>query len=226
MVSITPGTFDMGAADGLAFERPVHRVTLSKPFALSKTEVTFDQWDDCVAGGGCSFKPDDRGWGRGNRPVINVSWNDAKQYVDWLSATTGKHYRLPTEAEWEYAARGGTRTAYWWGAAAGIDHANCHGCGSNGPSQTTPAGSFPANAFGLVDMAGNAAEWVADCWHDGFKGAPSDGSAWDMAACQERVLRGGSFANDATYVRAASRFHYDADVRYYANGFRVARDAP
>jgi formylglycine-generating enzyme required for sulfatase activity len=216
----------MGAADGLAFERPVHRVTIARPFAIGRSEVTFDQWDDCVAGGGCSFKPDDRGWGRGTRPVINVSWNDARQYVDWLSATTGKRYRLPSEAEWEYAARGGTRTAYWWGAAAGIDRANCHGCGSGGPSATTPAGTFPGNPFGLVDMAGNAAEWVEDCWHDGFKGAPADGSAWVEPACQERVLRGGSFANDATYVRAASRFHYDADVRYYANGFRVARDAP
>ena len=122
--------------------------------------------------------------------------------------------------------RAGANTAFWWGQDARAGQANCVGCLPTPLQQTSPAGSYPANAFGLYDVAGNAAEWVADCWHENYRGAPSDGSAWVSRDCRERVLRGGSFASEPTYVRSSSRFKYDVDVRYYANGLRVARDLP
>jgi formylglycine-generating enzyme required for sulfatase activity len=226
LVVLPAGTFQMGSNEHLPFERPRHAVTISRPFAIGRREVTFDEWDACVSGGGCSYRPADRGWGRGQRPVINVSWDDAQQFIAWLSAKTGKSYRLPTEAEWEYAARAGTTTPFTWGAEVGTGRAACAGCGAVAATTTTPAGSFAPNPFGIVDMAGNAAEWVQDCWHDSYRGAPADGSAWVSAQCRERVLRGGSFSSEPTYIRSTARFKYDADVRYYANGFRVARDVP
>jgi formylglycine-generating enzyme required for sulfatase activity len=159
--------------------------------------------------------------------VMNVSWNDTQTYLRWLSEKTGRRYRLPSEAEWEYAARAGSRTAYWWGNGLGKANANCAGCGSEfDRRETAPVGSFAANALGLYDMLGNVAEWVEDCWNSTYKGAPSDGSAWTRDRCPEHVLRGGSFNNDPRYIRAAARFKYDADVRFSANGFRVARDLP
>jgi formylglycine-generating enzyme required for sulfatase activity len=226
MIQIQPGSFQMGSNEHLMFERPRHAVTVSRPFAIGRREVTFDEWDACVAAGACSYRPPDRGWGRGTRPVINVSWDDAQQFIAWLTARTGQKYRLPTEAEWEYAARAGTSTPFWWGKDAGTNRANCTGCGGTFNGESAPAGSFPESPFGIVDMSGNAAEWVEDCWHDSYRGAPSDGTAWVSAQCRERVLRGGSFANDANSARTTARFKYDADVRYYANGFRVARDLP
>jgi formylglycine-generating enzyme required for sulfatase activity len=215
----------------------VHRVNIARPFALGRYEVTFAEWDACVADGGCKrFRPDDHGWGRGDRPVIGVSWDDANAYARWLSEKTGQRYRLPTEAEWEYAARGGNRplktvaagaagTAYWWGDALGHGKANCAGCGSSfDGKQTAPVDSFEPNPLGLYNMHGNAAEWVADCWTASYAGAPTDGAAVDRPQCGERVLRGGAFNQDPTYATAASRFKYDATVRYYAHGFRIARD--
>jgi len=224
MVVVAAGEFDMGAND-FDVEKPVHRVTIAKPFAIGRREVTFDEWDQCAAAGACS-RVGDQGQSRGERPVTDVSWRDAKAYATWLSQTTGKPYRLPSEAEWEYAARGGTKTTYWWGRDAGSKFANCRECGGNGGQQTIATGSFPANPFGLFDTAGNAAEWVEDCWNDSYRGAPKDGTAWTSGQCGQRVLRGGSFDSQARYVRSASRFRYDVDVRYYANGFRVARDLP
>jgi formylglycine-generating enzyme required for sulfatase activity len=223
MVVVPEGEFKMGSGDSPS-EKPEHRVVIANAFAIGRREVTFADWDACFAGGGCKYEPNDRGWGRGNRPVINVSWDDAKAFVAWLSQKTGKKYRLPTEAEWEYAARAGTTSPFWWGRTAGLDHANCEDCGSKPVQQTTPAGSFRPNGFGLFDTSGDAAEWVEDCWNESYRGAPADGSAWTSGQCAQRVLRGGSFANKATFVRSASRFRYDEDVRYYANGFRVARD--
>jgi formylglycine-generating enzyme required for sulfatase activity len=225
LVVIPSGSSDMGAA-ATPFDRPVHRVTLAEPFAMSRNEITFDDWDKCVAAGGCRFKPDDRGWGRGDRPVINVSWSDAKEYLAWLSQKTGKPYRLPSEAEWEYAARGGTKTAFYWGTQVGARMANCRDCQTGEPVQTLSVGSFPPNAFGLNDMAGNAAEWLEDCWNESYKGAPSDGSAWTNGSCSLRVLRGGSFDTQSAYLKSAARFRYDSDVRYFGNGFRVARKLP
>ena len=223
MVVVPGGEFNMGSGDSVN-EKPEHRVVIANPFAIGRREITFTEWDACVTAGRCKYEPSDRGWGRDTRPVINVSWDDAKAFVAWLSQKTGKKYRLPTEAEWEYAARAGTTSPFWWGRMAGTDHANCEDCGGKSLRQTTPTGTFRPNGFGLYDTSGNAAEWVEDCWNEDYRGAPTDGSAWTTGQCGERVLRGGSFASKATFVRSASRFRYDEDVRYYANGFRVAQD--
>jgi formylglycine-generating enzyme required for sulfatase activity len=224
MVVVPTGEFDMGSPD-LEFEKPIHRVAIAKPFAIGRREVTFEEWDQCVAAGNC-FRADDRGQGRGERPVTDVSWRDVQAYIAWLSQKTGKRYRLPSEAEWEYAARGGTKTTFWWGRDVGNRFANCRDCGGGAQQQAVTTGTFAANPFGLFDTAGNAAEWVEDCWNDSYRGAPKDGAAWSSGQCGQRVLRGGSFDSQARYVRSAARFRYDADVRYYANGFRVARDLP
>ena len=223
LVVAPPGEFDMGSADKPA-EGPVHHVAIAKAFAIGRREVTFAEWDQCVAAAGCKYNPSDQGWGRGDRPVINVSWDDAQEFIAWLSKKTGFSYRLPSEAEWEYAARAGTSTPYWWGKDVGVGRAKCEDCGGDATRQTVPVGSFRPNAFGLYDTAGNAAEWVQDCWNASYRGAPRDGAAWTTGDCTLRVLRGGSFANKANYLRSAARFRYDEDVRYYANGFRVARD--
>jgi len=224
MVVVPAGEFDMGAPE-YDWEKPIHRVTIVKAFAIGRREVTFEEWDQCIASGACGSHPDDRGRGRGERPVTNLSWYDAKAFAKWLSQKTGQKYRLPSEAEWEYAARAGTKSAFWWGRDVGSRSANCRECGGSG-EQTVATGTFPANPFGLFDTAGNAAEWVEDCWNDSYRGAPRDGSAWTTGQCGQRVLRGGSFDSEARYVRSASRFRYDIDVRYYANGFRLVRELP
>ena len=224
MIVVQAGSFTMGSTGGLPAEKPAHKVTITAPFAIGRYEVTFAEWDACAADGGCAYVPGDRGWGRGMRPVIDLSWADAHSYVAWLSKTTGQRYRLPSEAEWEYVGRAGTNTAYWWGDAVGSGHALCADCGAPASRSTNPVGSFPPNAFGLYDTAGNVAEWVEDCWTPTYDGAPSDGQAVQTGQCGQRVLRGGSFVNDSRYLRSASRFKYDSNVRYYVNGFRVARD--
>ena len=223
LVVIPPGDFQMGSTENPA-EGPQHHVSIPRPFAVGRREVTFAEWDECVAGGSCKYSPSDHGWGRGDRPVIDVSWDDARDFVAWLTKKTGQPYRLLSEAEWEYSARAGAVTAYWWGRDIGSGRANCLECGGAAAHQTAPAGSFRPNAFGLYDTSGNAAEWVQDCWNASYRGAPSDGSAWTAGDCTLHVLRGGSFASKAAAVRSAARFRYDEDVRYYANGFRVARD--
>jgi formylglycine-generating enzyme required for sulfatase activity len=223
LVVVPSGEYDMGSTAKPA-EQPVHHVSIRKNFAVGRRDVTFVEWDRCVAQSGCKFSPPDQGWGRGDRPVTDVSWDDAQEFVAWLSKTTGKSYRLPTEAEWEYAARGGSTTPYWWGKDVGTARAQCAECGGAENGRTEPSGSFLPNAFGLYDTAGNAAEWVQDCWNPSYRGAPNDGSAWTGGDCSLRVLRGGSFADKAIAVRSSARFRYDQDVRYYANGFRVARD--
>ena len=222
MAVVPAGSFAMGSSS--EYEKPVHRVNIARNFAVGRREVTFAEWDKCVDDGGCKSRPQDRGWGRGDRPVINVSWLDAKEFVVWLSRKTGQIYRLPSEAEWEYAARAGTDTPFWWGGAAGSRQANCRECNTGQSEQTLPVGTFHANRFGLYDTAGNAAEWVEDCWNDNYVGAPTDGSAWTSGQCRLRVLRGGSFDSASTYTRSTARFRYDFDVRYYANGFRVVRE--
>jgi formylglycine-generating enzyme required for sulfatase activity len=221
MVVVPAGTFEMGS--GADMESPIHRVTIAKSFAIGRYEVTFREWDLCVVAGGCKYSPGDQNWGRDDRPVVNLSWLDAKEFVKWLSEKTGQSYRLPSEAEWEYAARAGTSTSYWWGREIGTRQANCRECGGGG-AQTSPVGSFKSNAFGLFDTAGNAAEWVEDCWNDNYRNAPRDGSAWTTGQCQLRGLRGGSFDSQAKYLRSQARFRYDLDVRYLANGFRVVRE--
>ena len=227
MVVVPSGKFTMGSRDGESNEKPTHQVTIAKPFAVGKYPVTFDEWDACVAAGACNnYKPDDNGWGRGTRPVINVSWNDAKSYVAWLSAKTGQGYRLLSEAEWEYAARAGTTEKYYWGDAIGKGNANCSGCGSQWDKKwPSPVGSFKPNAFGLYDMLGNVSQWCEDTKQSDYHGAPTDGSAWIVASVSSRVLRGGSWYSVPKYIRSASRNNYFhlPDYRYSIVGFRVAR---
>jgi formylglycine-generating enzyme required for sulfatase activity len=223
LTAIPSGSFQMGSNDLYEFEKPVHPVTI-RGFYIGTRELTFEEWDACVDQGGCSYRPNDRGLGRGKRPVTDVHWNDANAYLAWLSLKTGKKYRLPTESEWEYAARAGSTATYPWGPTIEKERANCLGCNDQPRKQAVAAGQFPANGYGLLDMAGNAAEWVADCWSENYRSAPRDGSAYTAPGCRERVLRGGSFNNDPRYLRSAARFKYETDVRFYTNGFRVARE--
>jgi formylglycine-generating enzyme required for sulfatase activity len=230
MVVVPAGSFTMASPASepghSADEGPQHTVTIARPFAVGRFEVTFDEWDACAADGGCNgYRPSDEGWGRGRRPVINVSWDDAKAYVAWLSKKTGKPYRLLSGSEYEYATRAGTQTAYPWGDAIGTNNANCHACGSRWDAkQTAPVGSFAANAFGLYDMVGNVREWTEDCYHDTYNGAPTDGSAWiEGGNCYDRVVRGGSFLLAPAFLRSASRYWFTTDYRLRYLGFRVAR---
>jgi formylglycine-generating enzyme required for sulfatase activity len=226
MVIIPAGKFTMGSSEDevgrTAGEGPRHEVAIAESFAVSKYELTFDQWDACVAAAACPRAKD--AWGRGVMPVINVSWDDAKLYVAWLSGLTGKEYRLLTEAEWEYAARAGSKTRYSWGDEPGIGNANCNGCGGAWELQPAPGESFRPNAFGLDDMQGNVWEWVEDIWHDSYKGAPADGSAWLHGGdASYRVIRGGSWHNETELIRAAIRFKRHRKVQFDTLGFRVAR---
>lgn len=230
VVVVPAGSFTMGSPaiepGRSAEEGPQHMVTIARPFAVGRFGVTFDEWDACVADGGCNgYKPSDEGWGRGRRPVINVSWDDAQAYVTWLSKKTGKSYRLLSGAEYEYAMRAGTQTIYPWGNTIGTNNANCHACGSRWDAkQTAPVGSFAPNGFGLYDMAGNVREWTEDCYHDTYKGAPTDGSAWiEGGNCYHRVVRGGSFLLAPAFLRSASRYWFTPDYRLKYLGFRVAR---
>ena len=251
MVVVPAGSFMMGSPlldpDAHPDERPRHRVTIGYPFAVGVYEVTFDEWDACVRSGGCDeYEPDGDGWGGEGLPVVNVSWEDAWRYADWLSAQTGSRYRLLSEAEWEYAARGGTASPYSvmerpgrYGAPRTLcDHAHLSeataayaGCRDipNRPASNRPAvvGSYRPNGFGLHDMAGNVWEWVDDCYYGSYLGAPTDGSAWDGRApdvkdCIYRVLRGGSWRNFPMSLRSAARFRRWTPGRFDA-GFRVAR---
>ena len=208
--------------EGEGNEKPVHEVFV-KPFAIGRYEVTFAEYDRFAEAMG-QKKPDDEGWGRGNRPVIN-SWDEAKAYTKWLSEQTGKEYGLPSEAEWEYAARAGTETKYWWGNEIGENWANCGDCGSQwAENQTAPVGSFMPNPFGLYDTVGNVSEWITDSWHQSYINAPNDGSIWIVGVDKSyRVLRGGSWLDLSNDTRAAKRNWYNLD--YYDNflGFRVVR---
>ena len=228
MVVIPAGSFTMGSPQAepghQLTEAPQHNVTIEKPFAASKFVVTFAEWDACAARGDCIPHVDDHGWGRGRQPVINVSWDNAQRYVKWLSKITGKTYRLLTEAEYEYAARADTRTAYPWGDDIGNDHANCAGCGSRWDlAQAAPVGSFAPNKFGLYDMVGNVWEWVEDCLHEDYGGAPVDGSAWMTGDCSRHRLRGGSWASFADEVRSANRGRAATGDQVSIISFRVGR---
>ena len=227
MVVVPAGSFLMGMQEEAAWftEQPVHRVTIARPFAVGVYEVTFEEWDACVSGGGCEgYRPDDEGWGRGRRPVVNVSWKDAQAYVAWLSGRTGKGYRLLSESEWEYVTRAGTTTRFWWGHEIGQNRANCSHCGSRWDRRrTAPVGSFSPNPFGLHDVHGNVEEWVEDCMNEIDHGAPRDGSAWESRSCERRVLRGGSWYIGSRYLRSAARYGSPTGVRIDGFGFRVAR---
>ena len=229
MVVVPQGSYMMGSPldepGRWNDEGPRHRVRIVRPFAVGRYEVTFDEWDACRRAGGCTHTPNDEGWGRGTRPAIHVSWKDAQEYVGWLSKKTGRTYRLLSESEWEYAARARTDSPYYWGAEAGQGQANCGRCGGRwGDAQTAPAGSFPPNEFGLFDMSGNVWEWVEDCGHRDYAGAPSDGSAWlKPGDCRLRMLRGGAWDDAVARVRSAIRYWELAGTRRDVIGFRVAR---
>jgi formylglycine-generating enzyme required for sulfatase activity len=221
------GDFLMGSSASekgrFDYEGPQHKVTIAKAFAVSEFDVTFADWDACVAVGGCP-QVSASGMGRGMKPVINVTWDDAQQYVAWLSRMTGKPYRLLSEAEWEYAARAGKTTAYAWGDEIGTGNANCIGCGSQWDNrETSPVGSFKPNAFGLYDMAGNVWQWVQDCHHNDYNGAPDDSSAWTGEDCSRRVARGGSWGLNPLELRSAVRDWGATDSRSNGIGFRLAR---
>ena len=231
MVVLPTGRFWRGdsVGGGEANEKPVRAVTITRPIAMGKYEVTFAEYEQFAAATGAD-RPDAQGWGRGNRPVIHVNQEDAWAYAIWLSEQTGKRYRLPSEAEWEYAARALTSTAerstrYSWGDEIGRNLANCAGCGSEWDGKkTAPVGRFAANAFGLHDMHGNVWEWVEDCWHDNYEGAPTDGSAWTEDDCEWAVLRGGSWYFLPRYLRSAYRYRAGPSFRFYTVGFRLVQD--
>jgi len=264
MVLIRPGRFLMGSpkseSDRAAAEGPRHGVTLPKAFAIGRCEVTVGEFrafvddtryeTDAERGGGCYVWESDYGSSRQRQdsnwrdpgfeqadasPVVCVSWNDARAYAHWLSLRTGERYRLPTEAEWEYAARAGTDKPFWTGRCIDTDQANYDGtydyndCGAKTGlyrQRTVSAGSLPANPWGLYEVAGNAWEWVADCWHDGYAGAPFDGRGWGEANdgdCARRVVRGGGWYNAPRILRSALRSRDFPDVADFDVGFRLAR---
>jgi formylglycine-generating enzyme required for sulfatase activity len=231
MVVIPAGDYTMGSPPAEQQAAAQHRVTIAAPIAVGKFEITFAQWDACVDAGGCgAYRPHDEGWGRGDHPVMNISWHDAKAYVGWLSRKTGKPYRLLSESEWEYAARAGTTTAFAFGDAVSTDQANYNGStDGSGPSainrqKTMPIGAFPANGFGIHDMLGNISEWVEDCWADDYSARhPADGSAWLEGNCNGRVVRGGSWEDSDSELHSAARTGGKIDDRFYTDGLRIAR---
>jgi formylglycine-generating enzyme required for sulfatase activity len=240
MVVVPAGEFMMGSPPSERGrnpdEGPQRKVTFARPFAAGKFEVTFAQWDACVAEAGCTHKPGDNDWGRGKRPVINVSWNDAQQFVGWLAKKSGKPYRLLTEAEWEYAARGTTKAIdrlppFSTGPTINPNQANYDGNFVYGAGakmgiyrqKTLDVGSFKSNAFGLHDMHGNVWEWVEDCYKDSYAGAPTDGSAVKAFSCKLNILRGGAWNYYPQLLRSAYRYASTPGVRMENAGFRVAR---
>ena len=244
MVVVPPGTFMMGSPDTEegrdGEEGPQHEVTIDYALAVGVHEVTFDEWDACVQGGGCGgHEPSDWGWGRGRQPVVDVHWENAWQYADWLTDQTGEEYRLLSEAEWEYVARAGTRTPWHWGGAEREQCRHANGYDANGRTKhgfdrefvgcrdrqadTAPVGSYAPNAFGLHDVLGNVWEWVDDCQNGSYEGAPSDGSSWYEGDCTRRATRGGSWLHSPNMLRSAYRRTHSADFRNFSVGFRVAR---
>jgi formylglycine-generating enzyme required for sulfatase activity len=239
MVVLPAGEFMMGSPESEKGrgkdEGPQRKVTFQQPFAVGKFEVTFAQWDACTAEGGCAHKPGDENWGRGKRPVINVSWEDARQFVAWLAKKTGKPYRLLTEAEWEYAARAQTKipetnAPFSTGATINYKQANydANFTYNKGPQgvyrqKTLDVGSLPRNAFGLHDMHGNVWEWVEDCYKDSYAGAPTDGSAVTSPNCSLRILRGGAWNYYPRLLRSAYRYATAPGIRMENAGLRVAR---
>ena len=243
MVVVPAGEFMMGSPSSERGrnpdEGPQRKVVFAQPFAVGRHEVTFAQWDACVAEAGCTHKADDQNWGRGRRPVINVSWNDAKQFVAWLTKKTGKPYRLLTEAEWEYAARAttkgtATQPPFSTGQTINVGQANydgnfIYGVGAKPGiyrQKTQDVGSFRPNAFGVYDMHGNVWEWVEDCYKDTYAGAPTDGSAVTSRDCTLNIMRGGAWNYYPQLLRSAYRYASAPSVRQENAGFRVARSMP
>ena len=229
MVVIPAGEFRMGdlQGNGRSNERPAHRVHIARGFAIGKYELGYEEYLQFATSTGRP-PPYDEGWGRGRRPVIDVSWEDAQAYTRWLSDQTGEPYRLPTESEWEYASRAGMDMSYWWGNDVQQDdqvQANCDGCGSQWDgSQTAPAGSFTPNPNGLYDTTGNVAEWVEDCYLDNYRGAFEDGSPQVQEDCEQRVIRNGGWNSTPEKIRSPARAWDKPLNRSSGTGFRIARD--
>ncbi|HLY78698.1 MAG TPA: formylglycine-generating enzyme family protein, partial [Caulobacteraceae bacterium] len=235
MVVAPAGSFMMGSPDSepqrSATEGPQHQVTIARNFAVGQFEVSFDEWDACVAGGGCNgYKPDDAGWGRGRQPVIYVSWDDANAYVAWLAKMTGRPYRLLSEAELEYVTRAGTTTPFWWGDSITTSQANYDGtpyvdgqATGEYRRRTVPVDTFSPNAWKLYQAHGNVYVWAADCWNQDYQGAPGDGSPWASGDCSGHAIRGGSWDYDGKNLRSASRLGYPTATRANWLGLRVAR---
>ncbi|ADC61250.1 formylglycine-generating enzyme family protein [Allochromatium vinosum] len=224
MVVLAGGAFRMGhnSLGGEDFS-PARSVKVG-PFMMAAHEVTFLEYDRFARATGREL-PDDQGWGRGTRPVVGISWEEARDYTAWLAQQTGRRYRLPSEAEWEFAARAGTTTPFWWGQNADSNRTVCFDCGSQWDNRSTaPVMSFPANPFGLYETAGNAMEWVADCYRARYQDAPNDGRALVSGDCASRVARGGAFNKPADSMRAFVRARFAPDTKLNMLGFRVARD--
>jgi len=225
-IRIPGGRFLMGdsAHRGYDFEKPLHPVTV-REFFIARHETTFAAYDAFAKATGRPL-PDDAGWGRGSRPVVNVSWDDARAFAAWLSQKSRRTFRLPSEAEWEYAARAGTDSAYWWGNAIGSGNANCASCGSRWDNTSTaPVGAFAPNGFGLYDMLGNVYEWVEDSGHDSYRGAPSDGSAWVNDQATARVLRSSSFRDQPSDLRSSIRNWVAPQRKQNDAGFRLVMES-
>ncbi|MEM9600664.1 MAG: formylglycine-generating enzyme family protein [Pseudomonadota bacterium] len=240
-VVIPPGQFLMGSPKTQQKrdrnEGPQVPVRIDYAFEIGRHEVTFDEWAECRKDGGCNgYRPDDNGWGRGKRPVTNISYNDAQSYIKWLNAKTGRNYRLPSEAEWEYVARAGQQLPFSTGTGRAISaqFANFNGEFPYGPGstpgkylrKTVPVGSYAANSFGVHDIHGNVYEFVSDCYVAGHKGNPGDGSPRRDGNCDARIIRGGSWVTHGYQMRAAKRLRYTKDHRYDDFGFRLARTIP
>ena len=236
MLEIPAGDFSMGSPETeerrFDNEGPRHKVAITTSFAVGKYEVTFDEWDACYESGGCRHLPKDKSWGRGKHPVINITWNDAQEYIVWLSKKTGKSYRLLSEAEWEYVVRAGTSTPFYLGEQITSSDANANFRGYskyNGSprgtylKRTLPVGNFDANEFGLYDLHGNVGEWVQDCYNENYKNAPTDGSAWMTGDCSHRIVRGGSWLFVPEFHRSSYRDRFWRGSRYDYVGFRIAR---
>jgi formylglycine-generating enzyme required for sulfatase activity len=236
MVVLPRGHFNMGSVpEEVGHEQgesPIHKVTLPHQIAVGVFAVSFDEWDLCVGSGGCNdYRPEAEGWGRGNKPVINVSWRQAKSYVFWLSNKTGKTYRLLSEAEWEYGARAGSLTPFWWGNSITSKFANyvgtltyAEGAPSDFRGSTVAVDKFPPNNWGLYQVHGNVWQWVEDCYHENYEGAPSDGSPWIEDTCKFHILRGGCWLSGPKELRSASRSRADENGKSRFISFRVARD--
>lgn len=225
MIRVRGGTFQMGDISriGDSTERPVHEVTVPT-FSMSKFEITFAQYDQFALATNRA-KPNDEGWGRGARPVINVTWYDAVEYTKWLSEFTGDIYRLPTEAEWEYAVRAGTQTIYYWGNLKKPQAATCGSCGNAWDAKTTsPVGVFQPNPLGIYDMLGNVSEWVLDCWNGDYTGVPVDGSAKKLPNCKRSIVRGGSWEDDWWLLRISARYPSERNLLVGLRGFRVVKE--
>ncbi len=226
MVVVPPGLFVMGSKTDKN-ERPTRVIRFRKPFAISRFEVTHANWQACVEAGGCTETPNDHNWGKNRMPVINVNHGMVQGYAKWLASATGKGYRLPSEAEWEYAARAGSKANYWFGDDVGANMVNCRKCGSPWSGiGNAPVGSFEPNPWGIYDMHGNAYEWVEDCWHDNYVGAPKGPEAWVDGNCQIRVIRGGSWYYYSRMSKSSTRQKNPAAVKSYWLSFRVVRALP